>query len=101
MSKLIIKAGQAEREYWNDLWRYRELFYFLAWRDVLVRYKQAAFGIAWALVRPLITMVLFTFVFGKLVRLPSNGIPYSIFVFAGVLPWQLFSGAFSEASSSV
>jgi lipopolysaccharide transport system permease protein len=98
---LIISPGRVQREYWKDLWRYRELFYFLAWRDVLVRYKQAVFGVAWALVRPLITMILFTFVFGKVAKLPSGGVPYSLFVLSGMLPWQLFSSSLGEASNSV
>src|SRR3984885_13270283 len=89
MSRLIIRAGQAERHYWADLWRYRELFYFLAWRDILVRYKQTVIGIAWALVRPFVTMVVFTLVFSKIAKPPAPGaIPYPLLVFAGMLPWQ-------------
>jgi lipopolysaccharide transport system permease protein len=99
--ELVIEPNHLEKEYWKDLWRYRELFYFLAWRDILVRYKQAVFGVAWALLKPLLTMVIFTFVFGKLAKLPSDGIPYPVFVLAGMLPWQLFSGSLSEASGSV
>ncbi len=85
---LIIEAGRTEKHYWLDLWRYRELFYFLAWRDILVRYKQTVIGIAWALIRPFLTMVVFTVVFGKLAKLPSEGVPYPILVFAAMLPWQ-------------
>jgi len=98
---LVIEAGRAERHYWRDLWRYRELFFFLAWRDILVRYKQTVIGIVWALGRPLITMLVFTLVFSKLAKLPSGGVPYPILVFAGLLPWQFFSGAFSGASDSL
>lgn len=99
--ELIIEAGRTERQYWRDLWRYRELFYFLAWRDILVRYKQTAIGVAWALIRPFLTMVVFTIVFGKLARLPSEGVPYPILVFAAMLPWQFFASALSESSNSL
>ncbi len=98
---LVIEAGRTERQYWQDLWRYRELFYFLAWRDILVRYKQTAIGIAWALIRPFLTMVVFTVVFGQLAKLPSQGAPYPILVFSAMLPWQFFSNALSECSSSL
>jgi lipopolysaccharide transport system permease protein len=102
MHELVIEPGRAERQYWRDLWRDRELFYFLAWRDILVRYKQTVIGIAWALVRPFLTMVVFTFVFGKIARLPSIGdAPYPIMVFAALLPWQFFSNALSESSNSL
>jgi lipopolysaccharide transport system permease protein len=100
-AELIIEAGRTERNYWRDLWNYRELFYFLAWRDTLVRYKQTAIGVAWALIRPLVTMLVFTIVFGKLAKLPSDGVPYPILVFAAVLPWQFFASAFSEAGNSL
>ncbi len=99
--ELIIEAGRAERQYWRDLWRYRELFYFLAWRDILVRYKQTAIGVAWALLRPFLTMVVFTVVFGRIAKLPANGVPYPILVFAAMLPWQFFSTSLSEASNSL
>lgn len=99
--ELVIEAGRAEQQYWKDLWRYRELFYFLAWRDILVRYKQTAIGMAWALIRPFLTMVVFTVVFGNLAKLPSEGVPYPILVFAGMLPWQFFSTALSECSNSL
>jgi len=101
VEELVIEAGRTERHYWRDLWRYRELFYFLAWRDVLVRYKQTVIGIAWALIRPVLTMVIFVFVFGKLAKLPSDGIPYPILVFAALLPWQFFANAFTEAGNSL
>jgi lipopolysaccharide transport system permease protein len=99
--KLIIEAGQTEKQYWQDLWRYRELFYFLAWRDILVRYKQTAIGIAWALIRPFLTMVVFSIVFGELADLPSEGVPYPILVFAAMLPWQFFANSLSECSNSL
>jgi lipopolysaccharide transport system permease protein len=98
---LVIEAGRAERHYWRDLWRFRELFFFLAWRDILVRYKQTTIGIAWALGRPLITMMVFTLIFSKLAKLPSEGAPYPILVFAALLPWQFFSSAFSSAGDSL
>ena len=100
-SVLVIEAGRAERHYWKDLWRYRELFYFLAWRDILVRYKQTVIGLAWVLIRPFLTMVVFVFVFSKLANLPSEGVPYPILVFAALLPWQFFSNAFTEAGNSL
>lgn len=99
--KLIIEAGRTEKHYWADLWRYRELFYFLAWRDILVRYKQTAVGILWAVLRPLLTMVVFTVVFGKLGKFPSEGTPYAIMVFAAMLPWQFFANSLTEASNSL
>jgi lipopolysaccharide transport system permease protein len=102
MPKLIIEAGRTERHYWRDLWRYRELFYILAWRDILVRYKQTVLGVAWAIVRPLLTMIVFTVIFGKLAKLPSEGAaPYAIMVYAAMLPWQFFSNSLSEASNSL
>ena len=101
MSQLIIEAGRTEREYWRDLWRYRELFYFLAWRDLLVRYKQTYAGVAWSLIRPLLTMVVLTVVFGKLGKMPSGGVPYPLLVICGMLPWQFFSTAMSESGNSL
>jgi len=97
----IIEAGRTERHYWLDLWRYRELFAFLTWRDILVRYKQTVLGVAWAVLRPLFTVLIFSLVFGRLARLPSEGVPYALLVAAAILPWQFFSSAFSDASSSV
>jgi lipopolysaccharide transport system permease protein len=99
--ELIIEAGRTESQYWQDLWRYRELFYFLAWRDILVRYKQTAIGIAWALIRPFLTMVVFTVVFGKLAKLDDGSVPYPILVFSALLPWQFFSNSLSECSNSL
>jgi lipopolysaccharide transport system permease protein len=101
MSKLIIKAGHIEKHYWRDLWRYRELFYFLAWRDILVRYKQTVVGGAWAVVRPLATLVIFTVIFGRIAKMPSEGVPYPLLVGAAMLPWQFFSNALSESSVSL
>ena len=101
MQSLIIEAGRTERHYWKDLWRYRELFYFLAWRDLLVRYKQTVIGLAWSVLRPFLTMVVFTLVFSKLARLPSDNVPYPILVFAALLPWQFFANAFAEAGNSL
>jgi len=98
---LLIEAGRTERHYWLDLWRYRELFFFLAWRDILVRYKQTVIGVAWALLRPFLTMLVFTLVFSKLAKLPSEGVPYPILVFAALLPWQFFSNALTEAGNSL
>jgi lipopolysaccharide transport system permease protein len=99
---LIIEKGRADRHYWRDLWQYRELFGILAWRDVTVRYKQTLIGIAWALIRPLLTMAVFTIVFGRIARLPSEGAaPYALMVFAGMLPWYLFASSVASASESV
>lgn len=101
-SELVIEAGRTEALYFQDLWRYRELFYFLAWRDILVRYKQTAVGVAWALIRPFLTMVVFTIVFGRLANLPTEGdAPYPILVFAAMLPWQFFANALTECSNSL
>jgi lipopolysaccharide transport system permease protein len=99
--EIVIRAGAIERQYWKDLWKYRELFYFLAWRDILVRYKQTAIGFAWALIRPFLGMVVFSVVFGGIAKLPSQGAPYPILVFAALLPWQFFSNALSECSNSL
>ena len=101
MDELILEPGRAERNYWRDLWRFRELLYFLAHRDILVRYKQTVIGVAWALLRPALTMAVFV-VFRRIANLPSSaGVPDAILVFAAVLPWQFFSTAFSEASNSL
>lgn len=97
----VIESGRARGQYWQDLWRYRELFYFLAWRDILVRYKQTAIGMAWALIRPFLTMVVFTVVFGQLAKLPSDGAPYPILVFTATLPWQFFANSLAESSNSL
>src|SRR5438105_6768138 len=100
--ELIIEPGRTEKNYWRDLWRYRELFYFLAWRDILVRYKQTVIGIAWAVIRPFLTMVVFTIVFSRIAKLPAPGaVPYALLVMAAMLPWQFFSTALSESSNSL
>lgn len=101
MNELVIEAGRTERQYWKDLWRYRELFYFLAWRDILIRYKQTVVGATWALIRPVLTMLVLTIVFGRIARMPSGGVPYPILVFCGMLPWQFFSAAVSECGNSL
>lgn len=99
---IIIEAGRSERHYWRDLWRYRELFRMLAWRDLSVRYKQTVIGVLWALIRPFLTMLIFTVIFGRIARLPTDGnAPYALMVFAGILPWSFFSTGLSEASNSL
>ena len=100
--ELILEAGRAEKHYWRDIWNYRELFAILAWRDVSVRYKQTAIGVAWAIVQPLLTMIVFTIVFSRVAKLPSEGTaPYPVMVFAGMLPWFLFSSSLSVAANSL
>ena len=100
--EIIIEPGRGLKHYWQDLWNYRELFYFLAWRDITVRYKQTVIGIAWSLIRPLLTMAVFVVVFGKLAKLPTEGeAPYPVLVFAAMLPWQFFANALSESSNSL
>jgi len=99
--ELVIEAGRSEKNYWRDLWRYRELMGFLAWRDIKVRYKQAVLGTAWAIIQPLVQTALLTFVFGKLAKMPDGGIPYFILVLTGNLAWQLFTGAFNGAGGSL
>lgn len=99
--ELILEAGRSSRHYWGDLWRYRELLGFLAWRDIKVRYKQTVLGVLWALIQPAVTLAVFSFIFGKLAGMPSGSVPYPLMVLAGLLPWQLFSAAFSNASGSL
>jgi lipopolysaccharide transport system permease protein len=101
VTPLLIEAGRTEGQYWRDLWRYRELFYFLAWRDLLVRYKQTFVGVGWSVVRPLLTMIVLTVVFGKLGKMPSGGVPYPLLVLCGMLPWQFFSTAMAESGNSL
>jgi homopolymeric O-antigen transport system permease protein len=101
MDELIIEAGRTERQYWRDLWRYRELFAFLAWRDLLVRYKQTIVGASWSIVRPLLTMAVLTIVFGRFAKMPSAGVPYPLFVFCAMIPWQFFSSAVAECGNSL
>jgi lipopolysaccharide transport system permease protein len=99
---IVIEVGRSERHYWLDLWRYRELFRVLAWRDLSVRYKQTVIGVLWALLRPFLTMLVFTIIFGRIAKLPSDGnAPYALMVFAGILPWTFFSSGLSEASNSL
>src|SRR5437868_6088376 len=99
--ELVIEAGRTESQYWRDLFRYRELFYFLAWRDILVRYKQTVIGILWALIRPVLTTVVFVFVFSRIAKLPTEGVPYPVMVLAAILPWQLFASSLNEGSNSL
>ncbi len=99
---LVLEPGRAERQYWRDLWRYRELFYILAWRDISIRYKQTAIGVAWAIIQPLLTMMVMTVIFGVVARLPSEGdAPYALLVFSAMLPWMFFSTALATASQSL
>ena len=99
---IVIERGRAERHYWLDLWRYRELFQVLAWRDLSVRYKQTVIGILWAVIRPFLTMIVFTAIFGRIAKLPSDGTtPYALMVFAGMLPWIFFSTGLAEAANSL
>jgi lipopolysaccharide transport system permease protein len=99
--ELVLEAGRADAHYWRDLWRYRELLGFLAWRDIKVRYKQTVLGAAWALIQPAITLVVFTFIFGKLAKMPAGNVPYPLLVMAGLLPWQLFANALGSSSGSL
>jgi len=102
MDELIIEAGRAEKNYWQDLWRYRELFFILAWRDLSVRYKQTVIGVLWAVIRPFLTMVIFTILFSRIAKLPPpGGVPYPLLVMAGMLPWQFFSTSLGESSNSL
>lgn len=99
---IIIEPGRLDRNYWLDLWRYRELFRVLAWRDLAVRYKQTVIGVAWAVIRPVLTMIVFTVIFGRIAKLPSDGTaPYPLMVFAGMLPWTFFATGLSEAANSL
>src|SRR5215203_91203 len=100
--EIFIEPGRAERNYWKDLWRYRELFYILSWRDLKVRYKQTVIGVVWSVLRPLLTMMIFTFVFGNIAKFePPDGVKYGVLVFAGLLPWQFFAAGLTEASNSL
>jgi lipopolysaccharide transport system permease protein len=98
---IVLEAGRASAHYWRDLWRYRELAVFLAWRDIKVRYKQAALGVAWAVIQPAVQTILLTFVFGKIAKMGDGGLPYPLIVLCGLLPWQLFTGAFNGAGNSL
>lgn len=97
----VIESGKTEKQYFKDLWTFHELFFFLAWRDILVRYKQTVFGVLWAVLRPLMAMVVFSIIFGKFAKMPSEGVPYPILVYCGMLPWQFFASAFQECSTSL
>jgi len=100
--EIVLEAGRAERNYWRDLWRYRELFQVLAARDVAVRYKQTVIGVVWAVLRPFLTMLIFTIIFSRIAKLPSEGgAPYALMVLAGLLPWTFFSTALGDASNSL
>lgn len=99
--ELLIEPNRPALHYWRDVWRYRELFWFLVWRDILVRYKQTVVGVAWSVIRPLVTMIAFTVVFGMLAKLPSDGVPYPLLVFAAMLPWNFFANALTESSGSL
>lgn len=98
---IVISNGMTSKGYWQDFWRHREMLLFLAWRDILVRYKQTIVGASWVIIRPLLTMLVFTLVFGRIANLPSNGVPYPLLVFAGMLPWFFFSSALTECSNSL
>lgn len=99
--ELVLAPGRASRNYWRDLWRYRELLGFLAWRDIKIRYKQTVLGVLWALIQPMVTLAVFTFIFGRLAGMPAGDVPYPLLVLCGLLPWQLFAAAFSNASGSL
>jgi lipopolysaccharide transport system permease protein len=99
--ELVIEAGRTAGQYWKDLWRYRELFIFLSWRDILIRYKQTLIGATWSIIRPLITMIVFTIIFEKLAKMPSGDVPYPILVFCAMIPWQLFANTLAEGGNSL
>jgi lipopolysaccharide transport system permease protein len=101
LGQVVIEAGSTDRHYWRDLWRYRELLYFLAWRDLLVRYKQTVVGVSWSVIRPVLTMIVLTVVFGKLGKMPSGGAPYPLLVLCGMLPWQFFSASLTDSGNSL
>ena len=98
---IIIEAGKTEKQYLHDLWKYRELFYFLAWRDIISRYKQTVLGVLWSIIRPILTMIVFTIIFGRIAKLPSGDVPYPVLVFVAMLPWQLFANSLSQSSESL
>jgi lipopolysaccharide transport system permease protein len=101
MDEIILEPGRTEAHYWADLWRFRDLFVFLAWRDLLVRYKQTVFGVLWAVLRPLLTMLVFVVIFGRIAGLPADGVPYALLVLGGMLPWQFFATALADSSASL
>jgi len=99
--ELIIEPGRVEKNYWKDLFRFKELFLILAWKEFLIRYKQALLGVTWSVIRPVLSMIVFTVIFGKIAKLPSEGVPYPILVFSGMLPWQFFATSFQQSSNSL
>lgn len=101
VKEIVIRPGGNVANYWRDIWNYRELFVFLVWRDILIRYKQTVIGVLWCVIKPILTLIVFTVIFGKLAGLPSDGVPYPVLVFAALLPWQFFSSALTECSNSL
>jgi len=101
MNEIVIEPNKSLKNFWQEIWAYRELFYFLAWRDILVRYKQTVIGVAWSVVRPLLSMVILTVIFGRVAKLPSDNIPYAILVCAAILPWQFFANTINMSSESL
>jgi lipopolysaccharide transport system permease protein len=101
MDDIIIEPNKTIKHFWRELWQYRELFFFLSWRDILVRYKQTVIGVAWSVLRPLLTMIIFTIVFGKIAKLPSGKVPYPLLVYAAMIPWNFFSNTLSESANSL
>jgi len=99
--EIIIEPRKAEKNYWKDVYRYHQLFFFMAWKEFLIRYKQTVMGVAWSVVRPLLTMFVFTFIFGTVAKMPSSGVPYQILVYSGLLPWHFFSESFTHCSNSL
>jgi len=99
--EIIIEAKRTEKNYWRDIFHYYQLFFFLAWKEFLIRYKQTVMGVSWSVVRPILTMIVFTFIFGNIAKLPSSGVPYPILVYCGLLPWQFFAEALSQSSNSL
>jgi lipopolysaccharide transport system permease protein len=98
---LIIEPKTLEKNYWKDIWRYRQLFFFLSWKEFLIRYKQTVLGISWSVIRPVLTMVMFSVVFGRFAKMPNEGVPYPVLVFAAMLPWQFFANALTESANSL
>src|ERR1700722_14774200 len=99
---IVLEPGRADRDYWWDIWKYRELLFFLAWRDIAVHYKQTIIGVAWAVVRPVSTMIIFTLIFGRIAKLPADGgVWYPLLVMAGMLPWQFFASTLGESANSL
>lgn len=99
--EIIIENSKTEKNYWKDVFRYRQLFFFMAWKEFLIRYKQTIMGLSWSVVRPILTMIVFTFIFGNVAKMPSSGVPYQILVYSGLLPWQFFTESFTHSSNSL